>query len=449
VAALEVDVCVIGAGFAGLAAARRLDAAGRTVAVLEARDRVGGRVWTIERNGVRIDLGGTWLGPKHDAVRDLAKEVGVRTHPTFTDGDSLLVDGGAAKRYRNSKLPVNPLVVGALGIGMARLELMAKRVPVDTPWAARRAQAWDARSAGDWMRSNVRVAGARHLLEAVVRGLMTCDPSEVSLLDVLFLMRSANGLQPLLSIEGGYQQDLVEGGAQEIANRVAGALGDAVRLSTPVRSVAHDAHDVTVAADGLTVTARHLIVAIPPPLVTRLQFSPALPPEREDLLRAMQGGSVMKNIAIYDEAFWRGDGVRGESVSTGSPIEMTLDASPEGGRPGVLVGFAFGPHARGFAARAADERQRFVLDDFAGRFGPRARTPIDYVEQDWRAEEWSRGCMVAHLGTGILTQYGPLIQQPWGRVHWAGAETATVSHGAIDGAVRSGYRAADEVLVTN
>jgi monoamine oxidase len=449
VAALDVDVCVIGAGFAGLAAARRLHAAGRSVAVLEARDRVGGRVWTVERNGVPIDLGGTWLGPRHDAVRDLAKEVGVRTHPTFTDGDSLLVDGGEAKRYRNSKLPMNPLVVGALGIAMARLELMAKRVPVDAPWSARRAHAWDARSAGDWVRANVRVAGARHLLDAVVRGLMTCDPSEVSLLDVLFLMRSANGLTPLLSIEGGYQQDLVEGGAQEIVNRVASELGDAVRLSTPVRSVAHDGHGVTVRADEVEVTARHLIVAIPPQLVTRLQFEPGLPPAREDMLLAMQGGSVMKNIAIYDEAFWRGDGVRGESVSTGSPIEMTLDASPEGGRPGVLVGFAFGPYAREFATRSAEARKRFALDDFAGRFGPRARTPIDYVEQDWRAEVWSRGCMVSHLGTGVLTQYGPLVQQPWGRVHWAGSETATVSHGAIDGAVRSGHRAADEVLVAD
>jgi monoamine oxidase len=341
---------------------------------------------------------------------------------------------------------MNPLVVGALGLGMARRERMAKRVPVDAPWTARRAQSWDARSAGDWVRSNVPVTGARHMLEAVVRGLMTCDPSEVSLLDVLFLMRSANGLQRLLSIEGGYQQDLVEGGAQEIANRVAAALGDAVRLSTPVHSVTHDTHGVTVGAGDLTVTARHAVVAIPPPLVTRLRFAPSLPPEREDMLEAMHGGCVTKSIAIYDEAFWRGDGVRGESVSTGSPIEMTLDASPEGGRPGVLVGFAFGPHARAFATRTPEQRRRFALDDFAGRFGPRARTPVDYVEQDWRAEEWSRGCMVAHLGTGVLTQYGPLIREPHGRIHWAGSETATVSHGAIDGAVRSGQRAAGEVL---
>jgi monoamine oxidase len=343
-------------------------------------------------------------------------------------------------------LPMNPLVVGALGVGMARLELMAKRVPVDAPWTARRAAAWDARSGADWVRANMPVASARHMLEAVVRGLMACDPSEASLLDVLWLLRSANGLQPLLSIEGGYQQDLVEGGAQEIANRVAAGLGDALRLSTPVHAVEHDERGVRVRANALDVTAPHAIVAIPPQLVTRLDFTPSLPSDREDLLRGMQGGSVMKNIAIYDEAFWRAAGVRGESVSTGSPLEMTLDASPEGGRPGVLVGFAFGPHARAFAALTPDERRRFTLDDFAGRFGPRAATPVDYVEQDWRTEEWSRGCMVAHLGTGVLTQFGPLLRRPWGRVHWAGTETATVSHGAIDGAVRSGQRAADEVL---
>jgi len=446
---IEVDVCVIGAGYAGLTAARRLAAAGRTVLVIESRDRVGGRVWTQQTpQGIPFDVGGTWLGPGQDAAYALAREMGVRTYPTWTGGDHVFLTARGRRRYRVLGPPLNPLALAGLALGMARLNAMARRVPLDEPWAAPRAAACDAKTIGDWLGSALHVPTktARALLSAAMRGLFTSDPSEVSLLHALYLIRSAGGLERLLSVEGGYQQDQFEGGAQGMANRMAAELGDAIRTGCPVRKIVQDAGSVRVCGDEIRVRARRAVVTIPPALAAQLRYDPPLPAERALLLQRVPSGSIVKIALIYDEPFWRSDGLRGESVALGSPIEMTLDASPAAGRPGVLAAFSFGPLARQFATLKAVERRRIVLDTLVKRFGARAATPAHYHELDWAEEAWTRGCYLAHMPPGVLTQFGRHLREPVGRIHWAGTETATASHGTIDGAIRSGERAAAEVI---
>jgi monoamine oxidase len=229
---------------------------------------------------------------------------------------------------------------------------------------------------------------------------------------------------------------------------MAADLGPSVRLSTPVRAIHEDATSVVVESDAVVVRAAHAIVAVPPALAHRIDFSPALPLDRAQVLLRMPAGCVLKTVVIYDRAFWRDDGLRGETVALGSPIESTLDASGPSGTPGELCALAFGPNARRLMDLDASTRRARVLDDLAIRFGPKAKDPKGYVEVDWAQEEWSAGCYMAHLPPGVLTQYGHVLRQPAGRVHWAGTETATVSHGAIDGAIRSGVRAAAEILGT-
>ena len=443
----ETDVCVVGAGYAGLTAARRLAGAGKSVMVLEARDRVGGRVWTEQYDGFRLDFGGTFLGPEQDAVRALVGEVGVDTFPTNNTGDKVLTLDGSVKRYGGLIPKINALAVASLGLGMARLDSMAKKVSLDEPWADPRSRRWDRISAGAWLAVHSRVPLGRRLLEAVVRGVMTCDPNEVSLLHFLFLVRSANGLNSLLSTDGGYQQDQLMEGAQAMANRIGADLGPGLCTKTPVRAIAHDDSGVRVDADGdVVVRAGHVIVAVPPSLAATLRYDPPLPTDKAQLLDRMPAGSVRKCLAVYDDAFWRADGLSGETVGADSPIEMTLDGSPPSATPGIVMGFAFGPHARRLGALSEEDRRRTVLADYARRFGPRASKPVHYVEHEWADEEWSRGGMMSHLAPGVMTQYGPVLRRPVGRIHWAGTETASVSHGTIDGAVRSGERAALEVM---
>jgi monoamine oxidase len=445
---LRADVCIVGAGFAGLAAARHLVRAGRSVAVLEARDRVGGRVFSKRLpDGRRFDVGGTWIGPYQTRILALIKEYGLTTYPTNADGDTVMLLDGTARRF--TKVPnLNPFAVVNLGVAIERIAAMAETLPVDAPWNAEQAAAWDRQSLGEWINAetNMPSAEARRAVHLIFSTLFCCDPAEVSLLHLLLLAKGNGGLQNILSMRGGAEDALIDGTMHDLAERVAAELGDAVHLSAPVRRIVQDRDGVEVIADGLTVRARHAIVATPPVLASHIAYEPGLPAQHAHLLRRMPLGAAVRVIAVYDEPFWRKDGFNGASAAPGTRIMVSIDQSPRDGTVGALSSYAFGAAALEVAALSPDERLRAFVDGLAQRFGPKATTPIHLIEQDWSAEPWTLGAMMATFPPGVLTGYGAALRQPVGRLHWAGTESATLSHGMVDGAVRSGERAAAEIL---
>lgn len=444
---IDADVCVVGAGFAGLSAALALHQNGKTVMVLEARDRVGGRIWTQQlSDGSAIDRGGAWLAPRHNAILALARSMGVSTYKTWVKGAHLLVDQDRLIRYTGLIPKISPLAVVTIALAQARLDLTSRRVPIDAPWNARRASRWDARSVAEWLdRARIRTPMARDLFDMAVRGLFTGDLNETSLLHLLFLVRAHGSINKLFSIEGGSQENMVEGGTGSIAQQIAASLGARVRTSCPVRSITQHEDRVVVVTPEVSVSARHAVVSVPPVLALDIQFDPELPADRRALYSNAIAGPESKTLVVYPDPFWRSNGFSGQSAGPRSAAEVTLDASPVSG-PGVIASFTFGAVAQQMALLDAGARRRLVLDALTARFGPQAASPVEFIETAWWTEKWTRGCSMAHFPPGILTRYGPLLREPLGRVHWAGTETATRSHGAIDGAVLSGQRAAAEIL---
>ena len=445
--ALEADVVVVGAGFAGLAAARAVVDAGREVVVLEARDRVGGRVVNAEiGDGKVVEMGGQWIGPGQDRIAAMAEELGVGTFPTHTDGDNLLRVDGRLGRYSGTIPKLNPFALIDVQLAIRRLNNIAGRIDTEAPWETPKAAELDGMSVGAWIEKTMRSGTARRLMRVAGRTIWGAEPEELSLLHLAFYLRSAGSFEVLTDVEGGAQQDRLEGGSQLVAIRAAEELGDRVVLGAPVRRIEHRPDSALVRADGVEVRARRAIVAVPPPIIARIDFEPSLPPERAQLAQRMAQGWLVKAVAVYDEPFWRADGLSGEALNESGPVTMTFDNSPPDGSPGALVGFVGGADARAFAKLGVSERRHAVLGSFEVLFGPKAKAATQYHEQDWAAEEWSGGGPVANFATGGWTASGPALREPVGPVHRAGTETATRWTGYIDGAIQSGERATAEIL---
>jgi monoamine oxidase len=444
----DADLVVVGAGLAGLSAARTAAAAGAKVVVVEARDRVGGRVLNEEIGDDKVvEVGAQWIGPTQDRLAALARELGVDTFPTHDAGENVIEYGGSLRRYSGTIPRINPVVLLDVERAQRKLNRMARRVPLDAPWEAPKADALDGQTAATWMRRNMGTKPGRMLLELGIEAVWAAQPEDMSLLHVLFYIHSAGSLEMLFDTEGGAQQDRFVGGSQRIPILMAQQLGrEQLILNAPVRAIRRGDHGVTVEADGAVVRARQAIVAIAPTLAGRIAYDPPLSGYRDQLTQRMPLGTVAKCMAIYDEPFWRAEGLSGQGTSDRGPVRLTFDNSPPDGSPGVLLGFLEGRHARELGRLRPAERRAAVVDCFARLFGPRAGNPDAYVERLWAEEEWSRGCYGCHMPTGAWTNYGRALREPIGPLHWAGAEYATVWNGYMDGAVRSGEISAHAAL---
>jgi monoamine oxidase len=444
---LSVDVAVVGGGLSGLRAARGIADAGREVVVVEARDRVGGRLLNATLgDGVTVDVGGQWVGSDHARVQGLADEFGIEIFPQHGAGRNLLDVGGKRRRYRGTIPRLGLRVLWDIFVARRRFDRLAQAIGAERPWTAERAGELDSETLAEWCERNVRTEIARELIGLAGRTVWGTGPEELSMLHVLFYVASAGSFDKLIDTEGGAQQDRLDGGAQLLPLGLADSLGDRVRTGAPVRRIAQSDAGVRIAADGLEIEAERAIVALPPAIATRIEFDPQLPEGRRLLGERLLPGALTKCMALYEEPFWRGDGLSGESVTDAGPVTLTFDSSPRDGSAGVLLGFAGGPEARQMEAMPPAERRAAVLGCFAQLFGPRATQPLDYAEQTWAEEEWSGGGPTSNFGPGGWTRCGPALREPVGRVHWAGTETATVWSGYMEGALQAGERVAAEAL---
>ncbi len=455
----SADVVVIGGGFAGLTAARRLTQKHQSVIVLEARDRVGGRVWNHNLGrGVVSERGGTFVGPTQDRVLALAREFGIGTFPVYDTGDDLYINGSTRLRYADTNpltgnAPPDPLALPNLATVVSQLDELSKSVPVAAPWTASKASEWDGQTLESWINSQIVVTPQfKALLPAATRPIFGAEPRELSLLFVLFYVASSGNAETPGTFErnfnarGGAQQSRFIGGSQRIALLAAHQLGTRLVLSSPARTIEQHRGTVTVHSDRLIVRAKHAIVAMPPVLAGRIHYASGLPSGRHQLTDRFPQGTLTKVAAVYDTPFWREQGLTGQCLSTPGPVSATFDDSPPSGKPGIVFGFVGGDEARKYNASSPASRKAAVLGQFAGFFGSKALTPRAFFDTIWTEEQWTRGCPVGIPSVGTLSALGRHLKAPVGHIHWAGTETSDYWNGYMDGAVRSGERAASEVL---
>ena len=443
---LPFDAIVIGAGFAGLRAAIDLQRAGLRIAVLEARDRVGGRSRPGLLAGRVVDTGGQWVGHGHEQLTRLAAEAGAPLLSQQRPGAKLLQIGDRLHRYSGLIPPASPWSLIEMQVLLWRLRLMQRQVPPAAPWTAARAAQLDALTVADWQQRWLRSDGGRMLFDAAVRAVLCTEATQLSMLGFLHYIGSNGSFDAQLAVRGGAQAHTVDGGMHALAVHLAARLAPGtLQLSTAVQVLEQQADGVRVRLDGdRRLTARRVIVAMAPSMAGEIAMAPART-ERMALADGMPMGSVIKCLVAYDRPFWREAGLNGEFVGDRALLSPVFDASPADGRHGVLVGFIDGANARQWSAAAPDARRSAVLASLVSAFGPQAASPIDYLDHDWISDPWSRGCYVGVPTPGTLSCHGAALVAPSGRVHWAGTETAPRWCGYIEGALLSGIRAAEEV----
>jgi monoamine oxidase len=453
----RADVVVVGAGLAGLTAARELRKAGKSVVVLEARDRVGGRVLNKDLGDGKVsERGGTFVGPTQDHIIDLGKSYGVELFPTYNEGDNVYLSGGSKMTFSDTgptgTAPPDPAILADLALVVTDLDNKSLEVPVDAPWTAARAAEYDGQTLESYINANSVSPQFKKVVPAATRPIFGAEPREISLLFTLFYIAAsgnettAGTFERNFNTRAGAQESRFVGGSAVITDRMARDLGRRVILRSPVRRIQQGRKGVRVFSDRAVVDAKHVIVAIPPTLAGRIDYRPNLPSDRDALTQRLPQGRLIKAAAVYDKPFWRDQGLTGQALSTDTFVSATFDDSPEDGSPGVVFGFIGGDKAREFKKLSKTAKRETVLGEFAQFFGDQARGAKGFFLTAWTEETWSRGCPVGVYAPGTMLAYGDQIRRPVGRIHWAGTETSTYWNGYMDGAVRSGERAAAEVV---
>jgi monoamine oxidase len=372
-------------------------------------------------------------------------EFGIPEYKQYADGEAMMFVDGKKYKYKGTvPLTMSPFAVANIGAVFLELTQMCKSIPAEAPWDAPKAHKWDQLTWSKWLDGNTLSKPARELLESSIAGLYTSAASEVSLLFVLYQMACSGGPSFVLGVKDAAEDARPVGGMGAIHRAIANELGDDIHLSQPVRSITQDADGVTVRSEDMVVRARRVIVAVPICIASQIIYEPMLPVDRSFLHQRMPNGAVFKIAMIYDEPWWRADGLSGQSFGHGA-VNLTIDSCTDTATPGILTAITEGPDARRLCKLSEADRKLAVLSAVAERFGDKALSPIDYVEQNWTVERYSGGGMISHTPPGVLTEFGPALREPCGRIHWAGTESSAHMYGFIDGAVRSGERAAAEV----
>lgn len=449
---LDRDVVVVGAGPSGLTAARELKKAGLSVAVLEARDRVGGRTWTDTIDGAMLEIGGQWVSPDQTALLGLLDELGLQTYSRYRDGESVYI-GADGKRtlYSGDTFPVGETTAAEMGKLTALLDSLAAEIGPEEPWGHPKARELDTISFHHWLRQNSTDEEACNNIGLFIAGGMLTKPAHAFSALQAVLMAASAGSFSNLTDEDFILDKRVVGGMQQVSLLQAAELGGDVVLDSPVRTInwAEDpsgGYRVTAVSERATVNARFVIMAVPPNLYSRVSFNPPLPRRQHQMHQHQSLGLVIKVHAVYSSPFWREEGLSGTAFGAGAIVQEVYDNTNHEDPRGTLVGFVSDEKADAMFELSAEDRRRAILESIASFLGEKALDPEVYYESDWGSEEWTRGAYAASYDLGGLHRYGKDQLKPVGPIYWSCSDLAAEGYQHVDGAVRMGQITAARII---
>ncbi len=446
---IQTDFVIIGAGYAGIAAATKLHEAKNSFVIVEARDRIGGRTNTqLLDCGATVEFGAQWIGPTQHHIWKWVKETNTETYDTFDSGKNILSWKNKISTYKGTIPKIDLISLIDLGLAIEKINKLCKKIPLEAPWTHPKAKEYDSITLYSWIEKNMFTKKAKHLFNIGVETVFAAESHEISLLHALFYCHSGENMETLISVTSGAQQTLLKGGTQGLLQKIALPFQDNIYLENPVLKIIQNENAVIVETEKLRIIAKKCISTLPPTLLNTIKFNPILPQRKAQLLQRVPMGAAMKCFCIYETPFWRNKGFSGQIVSDTSPVKVTFDCSDKSTDKGVLLVFVEGNNARNFIELPEIERKEKVLNELVKYFGDEAKNIIEYKDKCWTEEEFSRGCYAGNMPTGVLTQFGKSLREPFINVHFAGTETAMRWNGYMDGAIESGFRASDEVLKT-
>lgn len=444
---MKYDVIVIGAGYAGLTAARNLKRAGKNILLLEARDRVGGRIYTkwLDEN-TYVDLGGQWIGVTQDKMYALCKEYQVPTFATFDKGKSSMFFLNQLKQYKGIIPPLPLFALLNLNKGIQRITRLSKKINLQQPWLSPNAQMWDQMSAEEWIQQTMKNEKARSMFQLAFEAIFATHPKNISMLHTLFYTKSGKDFETLMNIKKGAQQDRIMGGAQSVCDKMAAELKDILHLNKAVVSISQNEEGVEVSGADFLHTAKKIVLAVPPAVAGKIQYQQPLPEKRVQLMQQQFMGNVVKCYAVYKTPFWRVNKLNGLCVMPGQYVSVSFDNSPRDGSKGILMGFALADKAIELMQFDEAKRKELVLDCFSKFLGDAALQCETYVDHYFTDEAWSLGCYAGIMPPNAIINCGAALREPCGNIHWAGTETSDIWNGYMEGAVRSGERVSEELI---
>jgi putrescine oxidase len=444
---IERDVVIVGAGASGLTAATRLKAAGLSVAVLEARDRVGGRLWTDTVDGAMLELGGQWVSPDQDALIGMLEELGLETYSRYRDGESLYFNAdGQALRFSGEQFPVSEATSAKMQRLIDIMDALVTEFGADGPWDSPRAKELDAVSWKTWLASqSTDEEAVANVSMYIAEAMLTKPAHSFSVLQAVLMAASAGSFTHLVDADFILDKR-VHGGLQLVPIRLAERLGDDVHLGQAVRHLEWSTSGVTAEAASVTVHARYAVIAVPPNLYSRIDFQPPLPAINQQMEQHISLGHVIKVHAVYETPFWRSAGLSGTAFSPWGLVHESYDNTNYGDSRGTLVGFVSDERADALVAMSPERRREAILRDLARIYGEQALSPVVYFESDWLNQEWTRGAYAASFDIGGLSRYGAYQTAPVGPLYWSTSDLAAKGYQHVDGAIRLGAATADAIV---